>query len=151
MSNSLQVFYEKLLWWILWENNHEGVSFLLKFHAYRLNKTSAQMFFCEFYQIFQNAVLQNTSGSLLLLNTLFCSLGRPQPQKMFPSNLVILNISVINTQICLQTVLSEAATGGVLWKKVFLEISQNSQENTCVRVSFLIKLQASTKFLRTPF
>ena len=28
-------------------------------------------------------------------------------------------------------------------KKMFLEISQNSQENTCVRVSFLIKLQAS--------
>ena len=27
-------------------------------------------------------------------------------------------------------------------KKLFLEISQNSQENTCVRVSFLIKLQA---------
>ena len=29
-----------------------------------------------------------------------------------------------------------------LWKKVFLEITQNSQENTCTRVSFLIKLQA---------
>ena len=28
-------------------------------------------------------------------------------------------------------------------KKMFLEISQNSQENTCARVSFLIKLQAS--------
>ena len=28
-------------------------------------------------------------------------------------------------------------------KKVFLEISQNSQENTCARVSFLMKLQAS--------
>ena len=27
-------------------------------------------------------------------------------------------------------------------KKVFLEISPNSQENTCARVSFLIKLQA---------
>ena len=27
-------------------------------------------------------------------------------------------------------------------KKVFLEISQNSQENTCARVSFLRKLQA---------
>ena len=38
---------------------------------------------------------------------------------------------------------SEAATRGVLWKKVFLEISQNSQENTCARVSFLIKLHAS--------
>ena len=28
-------------------------------------------------------------------------------------------------------------------KKVFLEISRNSRENTCARVSFLIKLQAS--------
>ena len=28
-------------------------------------------------------------------------------------------------------------------KKVFLKISQNLQENTCARVSFLIKLQAS--------
>ena len=28
-------------------------------------------------------------------------------------------------------------------KKVFLEISQNSQEGTCARVSFLIKLQTS--------
>ena len=27
-------------------------------------------------------------------------------------------------------------------KKAFLEISQNSPENTCARVSFLIKLQA---------
>ena len=31
---------------------------------------------------------------------------------------------------------SEAATRGVLRKKVFLEISQNSQENTCARVFF---------------
>ena len=53
----------------------------------------------------------------------------------------------------------EAATGGVLWNKVFLKISQNSQENTFARVSFLIKLQASAqlfslnfvKFLKTPF
>ena len=28
-------------------------------------------------------------------------------------------------------------------KKVFLEIPQNSQENTCASVSFLIKLRAS--------
>ena len=58
---------------------------------------------------------------------------------------------------------SEATTRGVLLKKVFLVISQNSQENTCVRVSFLIKLQAApatflwilrnfknTVFYRTP-
>ena len=37
---------------------------------------------------------------------------------------------------------TEATTGGVLLKKVFLKISKNSQENTCARVSFLIKLHA---------
>ena len=37
---------------------------------------------------------------------------------------------------------TEAATGDVLCKKVFLKNLQNSQENTCARVSFLIKLQA---------
>ena len=44
-------------------------------------------------------------------------------------------------------------------KKVFLKVLQNSQENTCARVSFLIELQAwhrcfpvnFAKFLRTPF
>ena len=36
---------------------------------------------------------------------------------------------------CLLT-FSEAATGGVLLEKVFIEISQNSQENIGVRVSF---------------
>ena len=44
-------------------------------------------------------------------------------------------------------VYSEAATRDVLYKKVFLKISQNSQENTCARVSFLIKLQAWSFFL----
>ena len=39
--------------------------------------------------------------------------------------------------------LAEVVTGGVLQENAFLEISQNSQENTCARVSFLIKLQAS--------
>ena len=42
--------------------------------------------------------------------------------------------------------LSESAIGAVAQrcsvKKVFLQISQNSQENTSARVSFLIKLQA---------
>ena len=31
---------------------------------------------------------------------------------------------------------SETATRGVLWKKVLLEISQNSQENPCAKVFF---------------
>ena len=37
---------------------------------------------------------------------------------------------------------AEAATGGALQEKMFLEISQNSQESTCARVSISIKLQA---------
>ena len=38
--------------------------------------------------------------------------------------------------------LTEAVVPRCFVEKVFLEISQNSQENTCARVSFLIKLQA---------
>ena len=37
---------------------------------------------------------------------------------------------------------SEAATVGFLKKKIFLKISQNSQDNTCARVCFLIKLKS---------
>ena len=51
--------------------------------------------------------------------------------------LVIMIFIVVFKMKC-----QKAATEGVLLKKVFLEISQNSQENTCARDSFLIKLQA---------
>ena len=40
-------------------------------------------------------------------------------------------------------VLTKAVSRRCSVKKVFLEISQNSPENTCARVSFLIKLRAS--------
>ena len=43
---------------------------------------------------------------------------------------------------------TETATRGVPWGKMFLEISQNSQENTYVRVSFLIKLQRPATSLK---
>ena len=36
-----------------------------------------------------------------------------------------------------EEVLTEAANGGVVLKVVFLKMSQNSQENNCVRASFL--------------
>ena len=38
---------------------------------------------------------------------------------------------------------AKAASGRVLYTKVFLKISQYSQENTCVSVSLLLKLQDS--------
>ena len=44
---------------------------------------------------------------------------------------------------------SEAATGGFLYKKVFLKISQNSKENTQVFSCELAKFPR-TSFLRTP-
>ena len=59
----------------------------------------------------------------------------------------------------LNTFFIESATRGILWWNLFLEISQNSQENTCARVSYLLKKRLwhscfpvnSVKFLRTPF
>ena len=77
--------------------------------------------------------------------------------------------SLINTLQYYFKQTSEAVVQRCSVKKVFLEISQNSQESTCARVSFLIKLQARpatllkkrlwyrcfpvnfAKFLRTPF
>ena len=46
------------------------------------------------------------------------------------------------------TLLTEAVVRRCSVKKVFLEMSQNSQKNTCARVSFLIKLLASCNFIK---
>ena len=57
--------------------------------------------------------------------------------------LLILDLSYKSTGYNLNNFkYKEVATRGVPCKKVFLEISQNSQENIYARVSFLIKLQA---------
>ena len=49
---------------------------------------------------------------------------------IIPTAQIIMNSSR-NTEI------SEAAIGGVLWKYVFWETFQISQENTCARVFFI--------------
>ena len=64
---------------------------------------------------------------------------------IFWINIYSICIAIVRIEWLLER-RSEAAARGVLWKKVFLEISQNSLENTCARVSFLIKLQASGFF-----
>ena len=66
--------------------------------------------------------------------------------------------------LCIWIIQTEAATRSALWKKMFLEISQNSEENTCARISFLkacnfikketlaqVFLCEFCKILRTPF
>ena len=59
--------------------------------------------------------------------------------------MVLKGLKSIVFQIWLRFGTSKINTEAVvLWcsvNKVFLEILQNSQENTCARVSFLIKLQ----------
>ena len=45
---------------------------------------------------------------------------------------------------------TEAVVQRCYVEKVFLEIPQNSQENTCARVSFLIKLQFGLLFPSSP-
>ena len=51
--------------------------------------------------------------------------------------------SKISMKTSVKTLTEAAAGGAALSKKLYLKISQNSQENTSVRVSFLIKLQPS--------
>ena len=77
--------------------------------------------------------------------SVFCS-GRAGSVCMFYFYvLVCLDTSFadLETGFSGATQVAEAATRGVLCKKVFLEISQNSQRNSCARASFLINLQAS--------
>ena len=60
----------------------------------------------------------------------------------FPADLVTFTEKILNGKLLF--LCSEAVAQRCSVKKVFLEISQNSQENTCARVSFLIKFQAKT-------
>ena len=65
----------------------------------------------------------------------------------------------ICSKLKIKTLELEAATRGVLCRKVFLEILQNSQENTVARPATLLKKKLwhrcfpvnFWKFLRTPF
>ena len=54
-----------------------------------------------------------------------------------------------NYRITWKSIYSEATIGGIVWTKVLLKTSQNLQENTCSRVSFLIKFFCEfCKFLK---
>ena len=63
-------------------------------------------------------------------------------------NFILLFTSVLDLYAVEQTrfLLLEAVARKWSVKKVFSEISQNSQKNICVRASFLIELQASDNF-----
>ena len=44
---------------------------------------------------------------------------------------------------CKEILYFQRQSPAMFYKKALLDISQNSQENTCARASFLMKLQAS--------
>ena len=109
----------------------------------------------------------NTITRPRFLNTRL-SFSNTQPSFWFSLNISKAQPSVWKTRQCVLTCIkSEAATRTILCEKVFLDISQNSRENTCARFSSLIKLQACNfikketlaqllscnfvKFLRTSF
>ena len=81
------------------------------------------MFSCEHCETLKNTILKNICERLLLI--LWRRIEITQAKKI-----------KINWNIC------RSSRPEVFYKKVFLKISQNSQENTCTRASFLIKLQA---------
>ena len=54
-----------------------------------------------------------------------------------PVNALDYWLAMISYSFLCESIHIEAATNGVLLKKMFLNISQISQENTCVGVSFL--------------
>ena len=120
---------KKLLWWILWG------SLLLNKVSRILAKERLlhRCFPVSFTKYFRTLLLQDASGWLLLLNTLFCSLRWPQPQKKFPSTWVILNIFVTNTMNCLRT----ARCGGP------------RQTVSCDYVDLLLIEQVKLRFCKT--
>ena len=67
-------------------------------------------------------------------------------QKDFLKRVLMLK-GKLDNKLTLKLINTKAATRGVhigcSVKKLFQQILKNQQENTCVRVSFLIKLQAS--------
>ena len=104
----------KLFTGVLWKNCSDKFykkasmrqSLFNKVSRLRINESLLHRCFpVSFTKYFRTLFLQNTSGWLLLLNTHFCSLRRPQPQKMFPSTFAILNIFETNTVNCLRTAL----------------------------------------------
>ena len=84
----------------------------------------------------------------------------PLPESIFLSTITVgdsLPVSLRSSLTVTCTFSGFSCTNSVRWRqkqteKWFLEISQNSQENTCTRVSFLIMLPVNfLKFLKTPF
>ena len=70
----------------------------------------------------------------------FCKISKNTFSYRTP--LVAASVTAINEKVIMMSLRSGAIAQSCYVKGVFLEISQNSQENASARVSFLIYLQA---------
>ena len=121
-------------------------SFFSKVCNFIKKETLAKVFSCEFCKISKNTLftehlraatfVSHLEGFPFYLNNLFCWKLRQGCTGLSLSDFCI----EIFLFLC-----TEAATRGILCKKMFLEFSQNSQENTCIRVSFLVKFATLLK------
>ena len=75
-----------------------------------------------------------------LSSNFICNLTWKQYLKIYKGKYIFL--WKVSPFVCAILVTSEVTTKGVLKKEVFLKIFQNSQEKTCVRVSFKLQTQA---------
>ena len=113
-------------------------SFSFHFRSPQVSLRWFRIFFFEHFSIllffFVKIPLRNWSGSLM--NPFWYTPSPTPAATFFPSSRYLDALS--NSP--------KVAIRGVLWKKVFLKISPNSQENTCVRVSFLISCRPENTF-----
>ena len=105
-----------------------------------------QVFSCKIGEIFKNTLftehLRRTASDTQLFFLLNMQKINEEAGAYYISTCYFCFYLALYLPIIFVLLYQEAATRSVLLKKVFLETSQNSQENTCARASFLMKLQA---------
>ena len=105
LSSCSQVFFEKAALKNFIGKHLWGSLFFNKISCLQSKERLLHRCFpVSFTKYFKTLLSQNTSRWLLLLN-IHCSLRQPQPQKFFPSTLVILYILETNIVNCLWTAL----------------------------------------------
>ena len=126
--------------------------------------TPAEVVSCEFCKVFRNTYfVKHLRIATVFFSVTFnvCNVWRAQLGGLRHCNKVQLLFNSLPNLVSKSCYRSSRP--GVLYKKVFWEIWQNSQENTCARVSFLLNSLSKkrlwyrcfpmkfVKFLRTPF
>ena len=99
-----------------------------------------------FYQLFQNAF----SAKHLCAASTLCSLTRPQPEKTFPSTLVISHVFETNTQLLANSCLWRSYTDSQLWLVDLFLTGQVMPPKCCWVLEAVVQLSSvKMKFCKT--